>query len=87
MHQLWRYLSLTARKTVNIGTDEDAASYFQATVQNQEEVPEKDLVLKLLLSQLKHKTKKTTKCIENSLFHVNCRQKSPWREFQAMLVT
>lgn len=47
-----RNLSLKIRKTVNIGTEEERTAYFQTTVENQEEAPEKHLIVKLLLSQL-----------------------------------
>lgn len=61
------YLSLTIKKTVNIGSEEDGASSFQTIAQNQEEVPEKHLLLKLLLSQLKLKTTKLPNALKTAV--------------------
>lgn len=61
------YLSLTIKKIVNIGSEEDGASSFQTVAQNQEEVPEKHLLLKLLLSQLKLKTTKLPNALKTAV--------------------
>lgn len=61
------YLSLTIKKIVNIGSEEDGASSFQTIAQNQEEVPEKHLLLKLLLSQLKLKTTKLPNALKTAV--------------------